>query len=182
MRKAYVIVLLVIFLMACSDQKEKGSKQSTEKIAVVEEKVAVAEEQVKAVKNKTQSEFKVVEPTIKLSTEQQVKGKYIALNNEKFELLSDQFIKGAKVFNVLMAEQGLIRGTFIVIIKEDKSIEQLSGVKNTVKIAKDTYKITPSSNDDLLEFYHSLLDSNLLKRVEIEIDYSGKRKPTTENY
>jgi len=94
----------------------------------------------------------------------------ISLNGEKYLFEDEKLQKGSQVRNIHMSEKGRIKGTFVVITKTGK----VAGIsfKSKTKIAKDTFRLIPMKNDDLLDIYKTLLADKSLIRVEIEIDYS----------
>jgi hypothetical protein len=94
----------------------------------------------------------------------------ISLNGEKYLFEDEKLQKGSQVRNIHMSEKGRIKGTFVVITKTEK----IAGIsfKSKTKIAKDTFRLIPMQNDDLLDIYKILLADKSLIRVEIEIDYS----------
>jgi len=94
----------------------------------------------------------------------------ISLNGEKYLFEDEKLQKGSQVRNIHMSEKGRVKGTFVVITKAGK-IADIS-FKSKTKIAKDTYRLIPMQNDDLLDIYKTLLADKSLIRVEIEIDYS----------
>jgi hypothetical protein len=189
MRNLSVILFSAILLTACSDKKEDTSvieKQVSKKEAsslnqdaltnVENEKLTLIGTNQLIAKSKKDLAKKALEG-IKL----QSNTKSILINEQKFELLSEELLKGAKVYNFLMSQAGIVKGTFVVITS---NVDRLSHFDNTVEIneiAKSTYRLTPEKNVDFLGYYDLLKEAEQFTRVEMEIDYSGKTDhPLTE--
>lgn len=98
----------------------------------------------------------------------------ISLNGDKYIFEGEIIQKGSQVHNIHMSEKGRIKGTFVVISKTGK-ITAIP-VKSKTKIAKNTFRLTPMENADLMDVYKILLADKNLTRVEIEIDYSPDSK------
>lgn len=98
--------------------------------------------------------------------------KSITLNGEKYIYTDEKLQKGSEVRHLNMSEFGTVKGTFVVVLKAGEVLDV--SFKHTNKIAKDTYRITPSQADDLMTAYNQLLVNKSIARVELEIVYSGK--------
>ncbi len=102
----------------------------------------------------------------------------LLINDEKFELMSKTFKKGAKVHNLSMGEYGTVKGS-LVIVSANSSLDKLRQLsilkeKYTInQIAKDTYRLQPVELDDIYNLYQNLLKESSFSVVEMEIDYSG---------
>lgn len=99
--------------------------------------------------------------------------KQLTFNKEKFKLLSPVAKKGAKVFNLSNNEYGTMKGS-VVVVSESKSAFNATVFSQAKiqEIAKDTYRLTIDSQNDLMTFYQSLIKMAVFKVVEMEIDYS----------
>jgi hypothetical protein len=97
----------------------------------------------------------------------------ITLNGGKFTLHSESFGKGSKVYNTQMREYGLVKGSIVVVSLKPTSAEALdySNV-GVVKIAKNTFSLSPDNTVELMAFYKSLIKSKRFSVVEMQIDYS----------
>jgi hypothetical protein len=188
-----LILILIGSLSACSGDQEikvsETSKQAAESNVKKQCNNIDEEVQAKSIKQKRNvalkqkailgSKAKPLALDFEIHTKR--KNNYVVINKEKFKLLSATLVKGAKVFNLLMSQYGLVKGSFVVIINNSGSLSSFSHTKIVNKIADSTYRLTPESDVDLQEYYHSLLNSESFKRVEMEIDYSGVTRPLTIN-
>jgi len=161
------ILILGFFLSALvvscsqSEHEEEAKNETTEKKPLIQENVPY---QGKSKINiKQESEHNREKPVLSHK-------RTISLNGEKYIFEDEKLQKGSQVRNIHMSEKGRIKGTFVVITKTGK-IAGLS-FKSKTKIAKDTFRLIPMQNDDLLDIYKILLADKSLTRVEIEIDYS----------
>jgi hypothetical protein len=163
------VLILGLFLSAlvvsCSQsEREEASKNETSKNKALT---------LKNVPHQDKSEIK---QELEKSREKPILSnkKTISLNGEKYLIEDEKLQKGSQVRNIHMSEKGRIKGTFVVITKTGK----VAGIslKNKVKIAKDTFRLIPMQNDNLLDIYKTLLADKSLSRVEMEIDYSPESK------
>gem|GEM_PF-2055203 len=97
----------------------------------------------------------------------------ISINGEKYIVEGEKFIKGTLVRNIHMSEKGRVKGTFVIVTKAVSALEQQ--FKSKVKIAKDTFRLTPENTDDLMTIYKQLLRNKSIDLVELEIEYSGAK-------
>ncbi|WP_159817735.1 hypothetical protein [Colwellia sp. 20A7] len=104
--------------------------------------------------------------------------KTLFFNGEKYLFSGGKLKKGSEVRSISSSEKASIRGTFVVVSK----IENITNVsiKNKLKIAKDTYRLTPSKTDDLMAVYKELMLNDSITKVELELVYSGKRNNAAE--
>lgn len=121
-KKITLIVPLVILLAACGSGSDINSDQNTsddkaQKITKKEIVQSRMEHSKKMEKNTTPSY------------------KSVLLNNQKFKLLTQEVTKGGKVFNFSTKENGVIKGSIVVVTKNFISIPAV----DSKKIAKDTY-------------------------------------------
>jgi hypothetical protein len=159
--------LLSAFIISCSqsEREEVSKNKNLENKPLILENVPHQDKS--KIKIKQESEKNQVKPLLSYK-------KTISLNGEKYLFEDEKLQKGSQVRNIHMSEKGKIRGTFVVITKTGK-IADIS-FKSKTKIAKDTFRLIPMQNDDLLDIYKMLLADKNLIRVEIEIDYSPESK------
>ena len=80
-----------------------------------------------------------------------------------------------------MSQSGIVKGTFVVIINNVETLSRFDNTAEINEIAKNTYRLTPENDANFSEYYKLLQGAKQFKRVEMEIDYSGKtRRPLTE--
>jgi hypothetical protein len=180
MRKLSLAALIMVSLTACSDTQENKEKNAEEQ--KIEKKSPLTEHKlVKVINKENQSTLvkeKVIESEgadlgVKVFERLKAKNNNILLNKQKFELLSDKLIKGAKVFNLVLSEPGIVKGTFVVISNNTEKLTNLVGTVRVDEIEKNTYRLTPKEDVDFLQYYKSLLGQKQFQTVEVEIDYSG---------
>jgi hypothetical protein len=190
MRNLSVAVLMIASLTACSDTQE-DKKQHVEEKKVeqisdaaelkLDTEIIKKDELSLVVKNEiikqaNKESGKLVFEKIKLK-----KYNNMMINNQKFELLSDKLIKGAKVFNLQMSQPGIVKGTFVVVVNNGNKLSHFDHTAKLNKIAKNTYQLTPEKEIEFLRYYKLLLGSKKFRKLEMEIDYSGEnRRPLTE--
>ncbi|MFT5758237.1 MAG: hypothetical protein ACI9LM_002976 [Alteromonadaceae bacterium] len=103
------------------------------------------------------------------------------LNGEKFTLHAASFNQGSKVYNIQMREYGLVKGSIVVVSTQPMHVDELrSPMTKVVKIAKNTFRLTPEKTVELISFYKDLITSKRFSVVEMEIDYSPIK--TTAEY
>lgn len=188
MRNFRLAALMVVSLTACSDTQE-NKEQNVEELKI-EKKSAISEHKLVKVINKedqlTLVKDKVIESEgadsgVKVFERLKVKNNNILLNKQKFELISEKLIKGAKVFNLTLSEPGTVKGTFVVISNNAEKLTSFDSTAEINEIEKNTYRLIPKEGVDFLKYYKSLLGKKQFQRVEIEIDYSGTiRRPLTQ--
>lgn len=98
----------------------------------------------------------------------------ISFNGEKYLFDGEKLRKGSQVRNIHMSEQGRIKGTFVIVVKAGEILNL--PFKSKTKIAKDTFRLIPAQDDDLMTAYKQLLADKNLIRVELEVDYSPVNK------
>ena len=97
----------------------------------------------------------------------------ISLNGEKYIIEGGILRQGAVVQNINMSEKGRVKGTFVIVTKSNLVLEPT--FKSKMKIAKDTFRLTPMNTDDLKVAYKQLLRNKSIDLVELEIEYSGAK-------
>lgn len=97
----------------------------------------------------------------------------ITFNNEKYLYNGKELKKGSQVRGIHMSEIGTIKGTFVVVT-HDENLNALFNSK--VKIAENTYRLTPIETEDLMTVYHQLLNDKSIVKVELEVMYNGKKE------
>jgi hypothetical protein len=189
MRNLSVLVFGAILLTACSDKKneenviekhisnEEASSLKEEVSAKIENgKQAIVGDNRLIVKGEKDLSKQVIDKNNGKSH-----SKNIMINEQKFELQSSELIKGSKVFNFLMSQSGIVKGTFVVITNNVDTLSRFESTAKIIEIAQSTYRLTPEKDADFSEYYKLLQRAKQFKRVEMEIDYSGKtRRPLTE--
>ena len=181
MRNLSATILILAYLAACSDNQESKSPPVGELIA--EKQYGSAEQKPVVAKKKDDLSLTVQDKIIKedkkgfnkkvLDWRELKKYNNIVINKQKFELKSSELIKGAEVFNLLMSEPGIVKGTFVVIASNAPQLTHFDKTERIIKIAKSTYRMTPEEGVDFLGYYKSLLATKQFLKVEMEIDYSG---------
>jgi len=185
MRNLSVIVLGAVLLTACSDKKDESVNENHESSGQVSsleptESTEIKEEELSQVADEAVRKSKK-ELSTQVFDRNKNKSKNVMINKQKFELQSDELIKGAKVFNFLMSQSGIVKGTFVVIINNLETLSRFDNTAEINEIAKNTYRLTPENDANFSEYYKLLQGAKQFKRVEMEIDYSGKtRRPLTE--
>lgn len=93
------------------------------------------------------------------------------LNDMKFTSKADVLMKGSPVSSPIMSEDGVLKGSFVIITTKETG--QLSSDYRVNKIAKNTYRLTPlQAQANLYVLYLNLLKNADFSRVEIEMDFS----------
>lgn len=175
-----------MMLAGCSDKKVSISDKHVNK--TVQGKHTVKAEQsssvhnvinpaMKKVNNKAnfKGKLKAIDLKNKLANIRQeiAKQQIFSINNEKITTASGLFFAGKTVHNLNVNQDGVIKGSLVVVLVENtrltKEIMRLGKVK---KIAKDTYQITLAAQQDLFAPYQRLKKIPEVKIVEMEIDYS----------
>jgi len=165
------VLILGFFLSALVVSCSQSEREETSKNEISENKALILEN----VAHQDKSKIKIKQELEKNQEKPILSHKRtISLNGEKYIFEDEKLQKGSQVRNIHMSEKGRIKGTFVVMTKTGK-ITGLS-FKSKTKIAKDTYRLIPMQNDDLLDIYKTLLADKSLMRVEIEIDYSPESK------
>ena len=100
--------------------------------------------------------------------------KTISFNGEKYIFDGKKLRKGSKVRNINMSESGRIKGSIVVVVKADETLDV--PFKSKTKIAKNTYRLIPAQTDDLMIVYKELMSNKSITIVELEVIYSGNEK------
>lgn len=170
--KKYLIALVISgFSIACSkqaDTKVNSDLKQAEKPQQLSEREAPVEN--KLTDNKTIKRLSDTLPT---------KEKKVVLNGEFFKVENPLgLIKGSQVFNMAMAQYGVIKGSVVIVTKLD--VSALTPDSKSEVIASDTYRIIPKDKSQLLALYKRLNSNDDIEIVELEIDYSGRNAPITQ--
>lgn len=154
MKHQLILTLIFISLLSACNSKadeESGQIDNVEKTSIKQHNNDV--------------EFPI-QPIKKKLTNTVQKGKSIWINKQKFKLLSDEIMKGAKVYNLSIKQVGVIKGTIVVVTKSSTSLV------NAKKIAKNTFRLIPNKEETLHDLYKNLIKHKEYKTIELEIDYS----------
>jgi hypothetical protein len=187
MRNLSVIVLGAVLLTACSDKKDENNliekHGNSEEVSSLEPEVSTKVNEKKL--SQVGADEIVRKSKKELSTQVFDRNKNnsisVMINEQKFKLQSGELMKGSKVFNFLMSQSGIVKGTFVVITNSVEALSRFESTAKIIEIAKSTYRLTPEKDADFSEYYKLLQEAKQFKRVEMEIDYSGEtRRPLTE--
>ncbi|MGB1198250.1 MAG: hypothetical protein ACPG46_04330 [Thalassotalea sp.] len=174
--KLTVISMALMSIIGCNDSTSSSASDSNG-ASVKEESTIAAKNAVVPANNLTSSADetiqKIPQRLPKIANEQT-----ISLNGTKFKLLADKFEKNAQVLNLNMNEFGTVKGSFVVVLKENKTLieENFSQIEN---IEKNTYRVWPLASSDLFTDYKVLSNNKDYSAVEVDIDYSPKSKNKT---
>lgn len=170
--KKYVIALVISGLsIACSKQADTEINADL----IQAEKPQSLSEKAESVENKL-TDNKTIK---RLSDTLPTKEKKVVLNGEFFKVENPLgLIKGSQVFNMAMAQYGVIKGSIVIVTKLD--VSALTPDSNSQVIASNTYRIIPKDKSQLLALYKRLSSNEDIEIVELEIDYSKKNAPQTQ--
>jgi hypothetical protein len=172
-----VALLLLLSISACHSGTKGGSVSNPEYKELQKEEIFNDVEPTVAESRKAQ----LTAVTIQSRDELPARKTKVKLNGEIFNAESRNLYKGARVFNVLMSEFGLLKGTFVVVTRADTAECNLEHYQSKL-IAKNTFRLTPIATDSSLVYlYQQLKKEGRFSVVEIEVDYS-KQKPTPSSY
>ncbi|QBG35356.1 hypothetical protein [Litorilituus sediminis] len=172
----YALALsLVTSLIACMPTEKASSTVEANKEQAQDSKDNKESQEIPdvVVRDSAMKANKVAKPIVGKKT--------ISFNGEKFEYNGGLVTKGTKLFNFLMAEHGMVKGSFVVVTKANTKLNTLPvELKAKAKLAKDTYRIIPLKGGNLQATYKQLKANKQLLQVELEIDYSPK--PTVAEF
>jgi hypothetical protein len=172
-----VALLLLLSTSACDSVTNGKSLSNPEHKENEKEEILTNVEPSMADSRKTQ----LTELTIQSKNELSSSKTKVKLNGEIFHAQSRNLFKGDRVFNVLMSEFGVLKGTFVVVTQADAATCNLDNYQSKL-IAKNTCRLTPMATDSsLVDLYTQLKKVERFSVVEIEVDYS-KQKPTPSSY
>lgn len=169
MKKASVLIMcfcLSAFIASCSQSEHKVVAKNND-------------DNEKAISSTTENDVDESGRATKKALEKKPIGpitqgkKSISINGEKYIYTDDKLQKGSEVRSLNMSESGTVKGSFVVVLRAGEVLNV--SFKHVNKIAKDTYRITPSQTDDLMTVYKQLLSNESFNRVELEVVY-GSRK------
>jgi hypothetical protein len=171
------ILLLLLSVSACHSDTNDTSISNSEPLMSKEEVILHDVEQRSTERKKTQ----LTELNTQRNNELLTKKTSFKLNNEKFTAEKPVLYKGDRVYNLLMSEFGVLKGTFVVVTRADTTECYLEHYQSKL-IAKNTFRLTPIATDSsLVDLYKQLKKVERFSVVEIEIDYS-KQKSTPSAY
>ena len=179
MKKSHILIILFCasFLVAsCSQSNNEGLQ--TDNLA--DEKPAKLNNEIVIANNNEPLKNSSVKNSLMKETKESTKKKRktLSFNGEKYLFGGGKLKRGSEVRSISSSEKARIRGTFVVVTQVE-NIPNVS-VKNKIKIAKDTYRLTPSKADDLMAVYKELVLNDSITKVELELVYSGKRNNAAE--
>lgn len=182
-----LMLLSLMSITACND-KSSAEKEQSEKIELVErvnqaEKQTDSENQISngdaeiksmadAIRHKNKDNANDMAKT-STSTASDLP-KNIRINEKKFQIFDWPLVKNSKVFNLQMNEYGKLKGTFVIVLKDEQLMpEDVNQQFVTKKIAKQTFQLTPKFeySKNLIATYKKLMVNNF-QVVEMQIDYS----------
>lgn len=169
----FFLITLLTLISACNAHKDPltdaSTKQESDKIhSSPPPATEVIKKTSTTLKNTSPTDIEVLLAKREGILKQQNNARNIRLNNEKFKLLSPNVTQGAKVYNILMKEFGIIKGSIIVVTIDSALPLTIKGSK----IAKQTYRLYPTKKSSLYEFYKEFDKDPKYSTVELEIDYS----------
>lgn len=164
------ILLLLLSVSACHSEIHDTSISNSEPLTSKEEVIFHDVELSSAENKKTQLQ----EFNTQRNSELLTKKISFKLNDEKFTADKTVLHKGDSVYNLLMSEFGVLKGTFVVVTQADTAEYKLENYQSKL-IAKNTFRLTPIATDSsLVDLYKQLKKVEHFSVVEIEIDYSKK--------
>jgi hypothetical protein len=171
------ILLLLLSVSAChsdtNDTSISNSEPLTSKEEVILDKVEMEPEESQKIQFKGLNALQGNELLEKKTS--------FKLNDEKFTAEKSVLQKGDRVYNLLMSEFGVLKGTYVVVTRADTAECHLENYLSKL-IAKNTFRLTPIATDSsLVDLYKQLKKVEGFSVVEIEIDYS-KQKSTQSAY
>jgi hypothetical protein len=175
----FLVGSLTFVLTACQQEKNTNNAKEhlTQKSPSTVQKSVQKETQPKRsvnVKIAKNQELKKKLSTIhkRIATQQ-----IFEINNEQFLSKTGLFIKGATLHNVNVNQDGVIKGSIVVVMVENKDLlNEIARLGRNEKIASSTYRITFQVGQNLLEIYKRIKKLPSVKLVELEIDYTPKQK------
>lgn len=174
MKKLLILSFSLVMAVGCGSEEsseDKGTEISEPAINLAEEKQQ--EQGDSKVSKKELLEGKVLT--------KRAKKRSVSINKEKFTTIEQELGLGSKVYNIAMREYGTIKSTVVVVgdVSKDELMSHYEAGA-AVKIAENTYRISPKIETSVYEFYKGLLKFDELTTVELEIDYSGSSIPTAD--
>mgnify|MGYP000447424237 CR=1 FL=1 len=170
-----IALTILVSLSACSDTAQTSESKSVSKVS--EEKVEKPSTIKPAVTTPITEKEKIIkqlELITKSKNETLAQKRSISINGDKFRTSAWPVIKGATVYNVLMNEQGKVKGSFVVVLAPNNELSaQVKQDYSVEKIAESTFKLLPKNikNVDMMQTYKRLMEENF-KILEMEVDYS----------
>ncbi len=156
------IYVICIFLFSCSAQ-EQTTDRAINNIRVESQEI---NEDKKVLLSKNQLKDKL---------EKKDKQRSIIINGNKHFVNSLPLLRGAKIFNPMIQQFGIVTNQIYVIKKKniEASLIKLPQNANLVLVTGRTYVIDLKDNKgDLLSFYDELIKLKQFDKVELQIDYS----------
>ena len=179
MKKNNILIVSLFFNLLISSCSQSNT-ESVQTDNLADEKAAKLNNEIVIANNNEPLKNSSVKNSLMKKTKESTKkkSKTLFFNGEKYLFNGDKLKKGSQVRSIHLSEKASVRGTFVVVTK----VENITNVSiNTkIKIAKDTFRITPTNTDDLMAVYKELVLNDSITRVELELVYSGKRNNAAE--
>jgi len=170
-----IALTILVSLSACSDTAQTSESKSVSKVSEVKvEKASTIKPTVTTPITEKEKIIKQLELITKSKNETLAQKRSISINGDKFRTSAWPVIKGATVYNVLMNEQGKVKGSFVVVLASDNELStQVKQDYSAKKLAENTFKLIPKNikNLDMMQAYKRLIGESF-EVLEMEIDYS----------
>jgi len=175
-KQLLIVAMFSLVLSSCAEhsgeealEKTAGEMRAKQTLATTEKEVKNAE-QVIEIKNNGA----IKQPAKTLANPTRT----ASINGDKFKLFSPKNIQGSKVFNVAIQQYGTLSGGIVIVATP----EQLTSVDlsqyHVQAIAKNTHRLTPPTDVDLVNEYKKLVARQAFSVVELAIDYSPSNQAT----
>ena len=160
-------------IIACNQQAD--SNQSNNKTVIKEEQTEVQAQKSNTFKEeivKNKEKFLANEVSIDKATK-----KSLFINGEKLIVHGTTLKKGTNVYSPSIRQIGVVKGSIVVVTKQltGNQLTAKYKISSITEIAKNTFQLIPEDSEDLYDFYQTLMNTELIDRVELAIDYSGIR-------
>lgn len=168
-----IALTILVSLSACSDNIQTSESQSIEKASEVKESASAEAIPIKGITEKEKL-IKQLELIKKSKNDVITQKRSVSINGEKFRTSSWPVIKGATVYNLLMNEQGKVKGSFVVVLASSNELsEQIKQDYSVKKLAESTFRLISKNikNLDMMQAYKRLMGENF-EILEMEIDYT----------
>lgn len=173
MKKTIILISSICLVIACN--KQVDSNQSNDKTTINEEKKEVQTQKSHTLKEaivKNKEELLANKVSIGKGTKRS-----LFINGEKLIVHGTTLKKGTKVYSASIRQTGVVKGG-VVVVTQQLTANQISAkykINSVTEIADNTFKLVPEASEELYHFYRMLNDSEFIKQVELEVEYSGDR-------
>ncbi len=175
----FIVTLVTSVLCACTPaEQQKSSAEKTEKIEKIE-KIEKTNSQP-ATDNIDNIDHQQTKTFLQPQRPSIFGEKTYTINGEKFTSENNLVQKGSSLFNITMAQSGIVKGSFVVITKQGTALTtEITQAYSSARIAIDTFRLVPNKEQDLMPLYRQLQNIDYISRIELELDYSRlNKKPT----